>query len=990
MNLASAKSRSHGAEFAANFALRCAWRLCLATCGFAFAFAVAASDDRPALAALAVLEQNCIECHNAHDKKGDVILDRSPLTIDDAALILEVVSGDGPEMPPKRDALAPNDVAALRDWIEAGANIPDGVVLRDKRIADRRWWSLQPLESPEIPAVGENWARNEIDRFVFAKLAEKGLTPSPMAGARTLIRRLTFDLTGLPPSPDEIRAFLAEGRQNADAAYENLVERLLDSPRYGEQWARHWLDVARYGESHGYDKDKARFNAWPYRDYVIRSFNADKPWSRFVQEQVAGDVLWPDDPDGVIALGFVAAGPWDFIAHTEVGEGKMDGRIAKHLDRDDMVSAVFNAFMSTTVQCAQCHNHKFDPVSMEDYYRLHAVFAGVDRADRVYGLDPDIAKKRTALEAEIARLGKALRDLEAEINAEGGEELKQARAKMAELEKAGKASFKTVPEHGYHSAIAKSPDAVKWVQLELPQAVEFAEVRLIGCHDEFAGIGAGFGFPLRFRVETADDAKFERNVRLVADFTSRDLVNPGVTPVTFSGGRGKFFRVTAMKLAERKNDFIFALAEIELLATNGQNLARNAKITAKDSIEAPIRWRRENVVDGKFPTGGDSRETAKLAQARESLTGILTKLETPERLTKRENLTEAQKNAKKQLAGLPEGKMTYSLATDFKPRSRFLPTGGKIRAIHLLHRGDLGSPGAEMAPGAPALWETAKPGFTLDANHHEGARRAELARYLTDAKNPLLWRSAANRIWLGHFGRGIVDSPNDFGRMGMTPTHPKLLDWLAARFRQTESVKDLHRLIVLSATYRQSSANDPDKAKIDGSNAFYWRANRRKLRAEEMRDAILSVAGVLDLKMGGSSFRDFKFKDDHTPKYWYHLHDPADPDTHRRTIYRFIARSQTQPFLTTLDCADPSQMVAKRDETTTALQALALLNNPFMTAMSEKFAERSKTVDEAIWLALGREAVAEERRVLQNYAEKHGMAATARLLFNLNEFAYVD
>ena len=226
--------------------------------------------------------------------------------------------------------------------------------------------------------------------------------------------------------------------------------------------------------------------------------------------------------------------------------------------------------------------------------------------------------------------------------------------------------------------------------------------------------------------------------------------------------------------------------------------------------------------------------------------------------------------------------------------------------------------------------------------------------------------------------------------MGMQPTHPGLLDWLAFRFREKQSMKDIHRLIVMSSTYRQSSAENPDHSAIDAGNAYYWKMNRRKLRAEELRDSILAVAGVLDLKMGGPSFQDFKFKDDHTPKYWYHLHDPNDPDTHRRTIYRFIARSQTQPFLTTLDCADPSQMVAKRDETTTALQALALMNNPFMESMSEKFAERAKGVGEMVELALGRSPTVGELKILNNYHDTHGSKALARVIFNLNEFAYVD
>ena len=939
---------------------------------------------------LAVLQRNCVECHNAHDKKGGVVLDRGPIVIDDPQLIVKLVSGPAPKMPPEREPLAADEIKALRLWVAGGAKIPPGRVLTDTRIADRQWWSLKPLRKPVVPQVGDAWARNEIDHFVMARLGEKGLTPSAEADARTLIRRLSFDLIGLPPTPAEVRAFVRDAQQDRDGSYARLVERLLDSPRYGEQWARQWLDVARYGESHGYDKDKARFNAWPYRDYVIRSFNDDKPWTRFVREQVAGDVLYPEHPDGVVAMGFVAAGPWDFIAHHEVGEGKLDGRIAKHLDRDDMVSAVFNAFMSTTVQCAQCHNHKFDPVSMTDYYRLHTIFAAVDRRDRVYDLDPTVVKKRLRFETEMVDLDQQLRDIDKAIEAAGGAELKQVKARVAELKRAGEAALKYVPEHGYHSQIVKQQNTEKWVQLELPEVLGFSTVRLRACYDDYAGIKGGFGFPVRFKVEASEDPKFVKGVRVLVDHTKRNLLNPGLAPVDLPGGRGRFVRVTATKLVERKNDFIFALAEVELLDAKGRNLARGAKVTAKDSIESGNRWGRNKVVDGRFSTGGNPEAAAALAKAQKKLASILARVETPERLQQRGTLRQQRAQKQKELAGLPAGKMVYTLATDFKQRGRVMPTKGKPRKIHLLHRGDLRSPGDEMVPGAPALWESVAATFNLKANHTEGDRRAALADYLTHADNPLLWRSAANRIWLGHMGRGIVDSPNDFGRMGMKPTHPELLDWLAARFRETESVKDLHRLMVTSSTYRQASATDSQKAKIDGSNAYYWRMNRRRLRAEEVRDSVLHVAGALDLTMGGPSFRDFKFKDDHTPKYWYHLHDPNDPKTHRRTIYRFIARSQTQPFLTTLDCADPSQMVPQRDETTTALQALALLNNPFMTAMSEKFAARAKNVDEALWLALGRAPAKLERRTLSGYARTHGMPATARLIFNLNEFSYVD
>jgi len=872
----------------------------------------------------------------------------------------------------------------------------DGDSKSDK---DLDWWSLKPVELPTVPPA-DAWCRNELDRFVLAGLKEQKLSPSPMASPRVLIRRLSYDLTGLPPTPPEIGDFLAASEIDAELAYRQLVDRLLASPHYGEHWARHWLDVARYGETHGYDKDKARFNAWPYRDYVIRSLNEDKPYARFVREQVAGDVLWPGKPDGIVALGFVAAGPWDHIAHSEVGETKVDGRIAKHMDRDDMVSAVFNTFMSTTVQCAQCHDHKGDPISMVDYYRLHTLFAAVDRFDRVYDLDPGINAERLSLEESTGVLDAKLKAIEAELALAGGERLKGLREQVSELKARVEEQLKTVAEHGYHSSISQRPDEVKWVQIDLGKVQALSEVRLIGAHDNYNDIGAGFGFPRRFRVEISDDAHFSERLEVLADHSKGDYANPGIAPVVIdaAGRSGRFVRVTATKLAERRKDYIFALGEIQIAGPQGDNLAgaEGVTVSARDSIEAPGRWQRDNLIDGKFATSSDSETLNLLAARAAELSTLMAKLETPAIRQRRDSLSVELIEKRTRLEALPKGKRVYSIATQFKASGKVIPTGGTPRTIHLLRRGDIRTPGDEMQPGAPALWREVGAEFSLPADHSEGDRRAALANYLVDERNPLTWRSIVNRIWLYHMERGIVDSPNDFGRMGMEPTHPELLDWMAVKFRDDYggSWKALHRLIVTSATYRQVATGDPEKAKIDAGNRYYWRMERHRLTAEELRDSVLAVAGVLDSTMGGPSFHDFEFEDDHTPKYWYDRHDPNDPKSHRRSIYRLIARSQTQPFLTTLDCADPSQMVASRDETTTALQALALMNNPFMVAMSEQLAKRvsdsGTPLADVVSLVTGREPRSDELELLKVYAEQHGLAAACRLILNLNEFVYVD
>jgi hypothetical protein len=581
------------------------------------------------------------------------------------------------------------------------------------------WWSLRPLVQPPVPAVkNAGWVRTPVDAFVLAELETRGLPTAPEADRPTLIRRIIFDLHGLPPTPEEVEQFVNDRRPDA---YERLVERLLASPRYGERWGRHWLDVVHYGDTHGFDKDKRRDNAWPYRDYVIRSFNADKPYARFIQEQLAGDVLFPGDSEGVVATGFLAAGPWDFVGHVELREGTVDKEKTRLLDRDDMVSTMAVTFLSVTAGCARCHDHKFDPIPQTDYYRLQAVFAGVDRGDRAFGNGP----------------------------------------------------------YKVYAVVSHAP-----------------------------------------------------------------------------------------------------------------------------------------------------------------------------------------------------------------------------RPIFVLHRGDVEKPGKPASAGALSCVPGLKSDFALAHPDNEGERRAALARWISDRANVLTWRSIANRVWHYHVGRGLVDTPSDFGRNGSRPSHPELLDWLAVAARDGDgSLKRLHRLILLSSFYRQTSEDNPACAKIDGDNRFLWRMNRQRLDAESVRDAILAVSGKLDNRMGGPGFEPFRFKDDHSPIYDHtaleKIHDPA---TYRRTVYRFTVRSVPSPFLECLDCADPNVNTPVRNTTLTALQALALLNDPFVVRQAEYFAERlrrespepSQQITAAFRLAFGRPPGEMERLALLNYAKKHGLPAACRLLFNANEFLFID
>lgn len=964
------------------------------------ASAVAAAPDFEREVA-PILESRCLACHDAANAEGDVRLDSRTAVLEhlvpgrpEASVFIEQVSGAKPAMPRKEKPLTTEQVGILRAWVQAGAPWPEARVLADKPARDLDWWSLRAIQKPkQADPKG-----HPVDVFLEAKLAGRGLTPVPEADAVSLVRRLSYDLTGLPPDltnqPDASAVL-------TDAAWEARVDRLLASPAFGEKWGRHWLDLVRYAETHGYDKDKPRLNAWPYRDYVIRSLNTDKPFDRFVQEQIAGDALFPGEPDGVLGLGFLAAGPWDFIGHTEVGEGKIDGRIAKHLDRDEMISAVFNVFTSTTVQCAQCHHHKFDPVTMPDYYRLHAVFAAVDRADRVYaGLPPDLEKQRNALLARINTLKAEQAKLAGEAKRELGARTSGIERRLTELK--AKHGSPLRPQYGWHSQVAKAPDTVKWVQVDLGRLQGVEQVRLIPAYDTFNAIGAGFGFPVRYKIEACNDAEFKQDVRLLRDATGADQSNPRHDEIVLDvGGEPlRYLRVTATRLAPRKDDYIFALGELQAIGgENHDNLAQGATVTALDSIEASPRWSRANLTDGIWHREvGDPAVLAELRDLEARKTLLERELADPAREARLAVLAKELAALNPELAAFPKGELVYAAATDFTVQGRFLATGGKPREIRLLQRGDIGSPGELMRPGLPPLWPGAPEQFELPQQAPESAARAALARALASPDNPLFWRSIVNRVWLWTFGQPLVGTPNDFGRMGQPPTHPELLDFLAARLRDDSrhSLKSLVRLLVTSRAYRRASVHDAANARLDANNELLWRANRRRLSAEEFRDSVLSAAGVLRLEpRGGPSFQDFVIeKPQHSPHYQYHLHDPNDAAGHRRSIYRFIVRSQPQPFLTSLDCADPSQSVPRRDESTTALQALAQWNNRLVEAMSVHFGERlalaADPVAFACQTALGRAPTADERAALTRHLQAHGPAALARVVFNLNAFVYLD
>jgi hypothetical protein len=979
-----------------------------------------------------IFEKHCYECHGAQKQKNgfrldvrqaalrggdehapDIVPGRSAMSP-----LYRFVSGEDHDllMPPKdKGRLSAAEIMVLKAWIEEGAVWPDGVDAA--KLEDRTdWWSFKPMLG-KVPEAKSKQA-NFIDVFVRTKLAEKGLKPAPPADPRTLIRRLSFDLIGLPPTPEEVAQFASAlsnpSAELREAAYGNLVDHLLASPRYGERWARHWLDLVHYGETHGYDKDKPRNNAWPYRDYVIRALNNDKPYARFVEEQIAGDVLYPGTSDGITALGFIAAGPWDLIGHAEVPETKLDGQIARHLDRDDMVQNTIGAFCSLTVGCAQCHNHKFDPITQEDYYSLQAVFAAVDRTDVDYFPDDASMQRFTKLAQQRKDIAAMISALEGPLKQKAGEKYAALSKRIdGAADKSSKANPNAKPDYGYHSAISADQNVMKWVQVDLGRTVEIERIVLRPCYDDFGGIGGGFGFPVRFKIEASDDPEFKTGVTLLwrkHDVTfMNDFTNPGLTPFETNtagddGIKGRYVRVTATKLAPRKNDFIFALSEMEVYAEkDGKNLAAGRPVSALDSIEAPPRWRKANLTDGIAPEARTQEDKQILIRERDAL--MLAQADA----STRKQLTDARKQRASidaEIATLPKPGKVYAGAIH-TGSGAFRGTGnegGKPRVIHVLKRGDIKQPAQEVAPHAiQALSQLAHLNIEFPNSDVESARRAALAKWITDRNNPLTWRSIVNRVWQHHFGKPLVDTPNDFGRMGGKPSHPELLDALALWFRDEAqgSLKALHKLIVMSQTYQQISGVEHGawSIELDASNALLSHQNRRKLDAESIRDSILMVSGKLDLTMGGPSFQDFVIeKPQHSPHYEYTLHDPEDPKSWRRSIYRFIVRSQQQPFMTVMDCADPSMRVDKRNESLSPLQALAMMNNGLTVTMAKHFAERvaneatgiEAQTKRAFALAISREPTSDELAPLINYAKREGMENACRVILNLNEFSFTD
>ncbi|MDE0865958.1 MAG: DUF1553 domain-containing protein [Rubripirellula sp.] len=972
-----------------------------------------------------ILQQHCVGCHSPENKQGnlslttfndlkanDFVVPGSPST---SHLIDLVSSQDGvkPEMPKKGPALSEGDLRLLSRWITQGARWPSNAIIPSPPKSQKTWWAYQPLRTTSptdrdarLPVSNHHpgdtqAAAQVIDYWIKAKLNENGLSMSPRADRQTLIRRLAFDLHGLPPTPEAVESFVRDS--NPDA-YRHLIDRMLNSPRYGERFARHWLDLAHYADTHGFERDKRRDNAWRYRDYVIDSFNEDKPYDRFIQEQIAGDVLWSTNEQATIATGFLAAGPWDFVGQVETKSPELR-RSTRSLDLDDMATQVMTATMAMTVNCARCHDHKLDPIAQREYYQLRAVFGKVKREDRVIN-DTTLQEYQKIHEALIAQLNKidhALGRLEgkglnlADVvgggngfgtgNYRDGIDARNAKVQTRDFGKLG-----NVVTNKF------SPSAFEFIDgVFIPDGQNGAAVIPV----------SSTGITITGIPTTSGNAwDMIRNGPVASQHSPEldgiDFTKKGHAFLGLHANSGITFDLAAIRLASGDDQLRFD-AELGYFGADdgsyadawifldGENVFEFKRLKRSDGlqklkVEIPAKTRFLTLVstDGGNGFGMDQIGFGD-PQLKSPQVTELTKVDF-DRLTK---LRDDRKQVQARLQTLGSPPRFYGLVAD-----------NKLPAVQLLERGDPESPsGKPLNPGAFSVLTMLNPNLGTTESP-EGDRRAALAKWITSTNNPLTPRVIANRLWQWHFGRGIVDTPSDFGSGGGTPSHPELLDWLATQLAHHQwSLKAMHRMILLSNTYQQQSNHQPNHPamNVDADNRLLWKQTSRRIEAEAIRDSVLFVSGKLNNQLGGPGFEDFNYQDAYAPIYTYITADK--PELWRRSIYRYIVRTTPDRFLTTLDCPDPANLTAQRQTTTTPLQSLALYNNEFVLKQAGYFADRLKQesgphkeaqVHRAFKLAFGRSATDEETRLAMDLVNRQGVFSLCRALLNSNEFVYVD
>ena len=968
-----------------------------------------------------LFQQHCVQCHGLSQQKSGLRLDARSFALkggdggvvitagkpQDSQLLHRIQSRDEDlKMPPGDVSLSTAEVDLLTQWVQQGAIWPETDYDRDAAHDPRlNHWAWQPIAIPDVPEIPPTQAvngrdLNEIDRFLLASLDRAGLSFSDEADRRTLIRRLSFDLLGLPPSPEHVVAFVNDPDPQA---YEKLIETFLASPHYGERWARHWLDVAHYADTHGFERDQRRDNAWRYRDWVIRALNSDMPYDGFLRDQIAGDVLRPEDPDAVAATGFLAAGPWDFVGQAETPSPVLK-RLARADDLDDMVTQVMTAACAVTVNCARCHDHKLDPISQREYYSLTAVFAGVRRGDRLLSMEEQNALNQKKVELE-SQLAAARRELGT---------LRQDGWSLADIIGGGNGHGSGKPGHAVDPVSGRPTDEKRGF-LEAAVANSFVTsdvpfvdgVLIPDGGDTGRVVISSTGLEAHGVPDTGGRAwDAIRNGPVNSQFSTElggvDFANDSHSLLSLHANAAVTFDLSEM----RKN----GLPETVLLRsqvgyfgqTPGAGASVHVFLDGEPVFERISIGRNDGLIDVVVPIAASVRFLTLMATdagndiGHDQICFTDAQLEPADLPNSKEDtlrtaeLTKKLDDLQKQLTTLPEPARIYAAVTETPP----------VVQIHL--RGNPEQPGEAVSPGSLSCLQQLPAAFG-DATLTDAQRRIALADWIVSAENPLTRRTIVNRLWHHHFGTGLVDTPSDFGLGGSLPSHPELLDWLAARLLSERwSLKSIHRLICQSAAYRQTS-NPQDEVRVprakdqDSGNRWLWRQNPRRLDAESVRDAVLAASGKLNLQMYGPGYQDFEYKEEYAPVYTYITADK--PELWRRSVYRFIVRTTPNQFMATLDCPNAANLTPARNVTTTALQALALMNNEFMLRQAEYLAQRVQAeagplaideVQRVFGLCLGRRPTKEEETASVRLIEQRGLAHLCRALLNSNEFVYID
>ncbi|MFN3650551.1 MAG: PSD1 and planctomycete cytochrome C domain-containing protein [Armatimonadota bacterium] len=830
-----------------------------------------------------VLAEQCYSCHGAKLQQAGLRLDSRAALLrgtdaghpslvpgePDKSPLIQVLRFDGKVKMPPQGKLADPVLADFTEWVKMGAPWPGGGVQASAAPDPAKHWAFQPVRKPALPTVKNTaWAKTPVDTFILSKLEAKGLKPSPPTDRRTLLRRASYDLTGLPPSAEEIEAFVNDTSPNA---WEKAVDRLLESPHYGERWARHWMDVARYADTKGYvfQEERRYPYAYTYRDWLIEAFNKDLPYDQFLVQQIAADHLeLGDDKRPLAAMGFLTLGRRFLNNQADIIDDRMD--------------VVFRGAQGLTVSCARCHDHKFDPIPIKDYYSLYGVFASSSEPRDL----PLISKPQQT--AEYLEFEKQLRELEGAVNQFVAQErekvLADARAKiavsmLAVREVAAGAEARAVAEkHGLPAGLVQ-----RWRN--------FLTATSKTHHPVFAAW---------HELSAIPDAEFAAKA---PELAARYAANADPQ--------------------KRLNSFVAKLFE-----------------GAPPASLADVAERYGKLLGGDYGQLGGSDDAAQIKQA---LYAIGAPLEIDggeaERLFNRD-----QRNRLQELRQKVDAFKVNSPAAP--PRAMVLVDNPQPTNPRVFLRGNPNNPGPEV----PRQFLAVLSGPERQP-FQKGSGRLELAQQIASEQNPLTARVMVNRVWGLHFGTPLVDTPSDFGLRTERPIHAGLLDYLAWKFMESGwSLKTLHKEILLTAAYRQSSAFNAAAAKVDPENSLYWRANRQRLDWEALRDTLLAAAGKLDLTVGGPSV------DILTP-----------PFAPRRTVYGFIDRQNLPGLFRVFDLASPDTHSPARYETTVPQQALFLMNSPFIVQQAKNLAARPDVTAEKT----------PEARIQRLYRVVYGRAAAA-------------